>query len=57
MQQRTATIAEGRHLRAGEVDLAVDRHEQLDCFEPWIVGQDQIAVVYQFIGEVLDGVA
>lgn len=57
MQQRTATIAEGRHLRACEVDLAVHGHEQLDGFEPWIVSQDEIAVVHQFIGEVLDGVA
>jgi hypothetical protein len=51
------TLAETWNYGAGEIDLAIAGHEQLNRFQAGIMGGKGAALVHIFIGEVLDGMA
>src|SRR5512146_321277 len=58
-QNRKNAVPERRHLRTAEVNLAVDRHEDLNRFDAASATPLRYVVVfeYEFIDEVVDGVA
>ena len=50
-------LAQGGYFRTFEIDLAIDRHEQLDRLELGVSGEKDPALMHKLVGEVLDGVA
>jgi hypothetical protein len=57
MQQRTAALAKAGHFRALEIDLAVERHEQLHGLQLLIMCGKRSAPMNKLVGEVFDRVA
>ena len=57
MQHGTKAVAKSDYLRAFEVDLPIEPHEQLHSFKLRVPGRHIAAAVYEFVGEVLNGVA
>ena len=57
MQQSTAALAKAGYFRALEIDLAVERHEQLHSFQLRIVRGERSALIDKLVGQVFDGVA
>jgi hypothetical protein len=57
MQQSTAAFAEAGHIRALEVDLAVERHQQLHGLQLLIARAKRLASMDKLVGEVFDRMA
>jgi len=57
VQDGAEAVAESGNLGTGEVNLAVDAHEELNGFELRIARGDVFAVENEFVGQVFNGVA
>jgi len=56
MQQCAATLSKGRNLRALEIDLAIERHQNLHSLQLLIPRGEGEALVHELVGKVFDGV-
>src|SRR5271157_3904145 len=56
-QERTPALTGGWRLRALEVHLAIERHEQLHSLHPPVACRERPAIMRKFVGQVLDRVA
>src|ERR1035438_3790007 len=55
-QEREEALAERRHLRALEVDMAIERHQQLHGLQLPAVRRKRTALVNKLVGKVFDSV-
>src|ERR1035441_5040296 len=56
MQEREEALAERGHLRALEVNLAIERHQQLHSLQLPVVCRKRTTLVNKLVGKVLDSV-
>jgi len=56
MKKRLESSPPAWYLGAAEINLAIERHQELDGFNLRIVLRQLAAFMDQFVGEVFDGV-